>query len=258
MVKDVPTGNPVLDGAATTKAEDTTMVSYDETTYNVYLYVAKNADNTSRIISTVIAKDLFGDKSELKFTNTLNTYDLEITKRLSGNYVNYEDEFTFELKIPAGGDALNLTAGTAMEAYKVDAKGNTSAVTITVGGEKDDDKGWNTFTLKGNESLIVSGLPAGMIYYVKETNSLGYVSAYRHLVGPNMKVTDETTYSDDHDGDPGVYYTIEGGANIVAFQNTRNQPNTGIRLDVIPYVIVFAGAAFCAVMFTFKKKKSIH
>jgi hypothetical protein len=260
-VEAVPEDNPILDDSLITKTDTAGMVSYDSSTYKVYLYVAENTDG-ARIISTVIAKDSQGDKSELKFRNTLNTYDLEITKRLAGNYVNYEDEFTFQLKIPAGGVALDLKAGDTIEAYKKSANGTLTELTgdaaIKVGGEQTDDLGWNTFTLKGNESLILTGLPAGMIYYVKETNSLGYFSAYAHLVGAGAAVSDNTAYGTDDDGDPGQYYTIESGANIVAFRNTRNQPNTGIRLDVIPYVIVFAGAAFCAVMFTFKKKKSIH
>jgi hypothetical protein len=256
-VADPTTLNLKTDDALFKDAKSTkqaSMVSYADVSYRIYLYVAKNSDG-QRVINTVIAKNSQGKKSEVNFENTLNAYDLVITKRVAGNYVNSNDSFTFAIKVPVGGIALNLEKDYPLDAYKVDANGNKTKTTITVGGEQEDDTGWNVFTLKADESLMIAGVPKGMIYYVKETDALGYFPSYAWLTGDNTE-SESTTFTSK--SDPEQYFTIGAGNNIVLFKNTRNQPDTGIRLDVVPYVIVFAGAALGAVMLVCKKRKSTH
>jgi hypothetical protein len=46
------------------------------------------------------------------------------------------------------------------------------------------------------------------------------------------------------------------GNNITVFKNTKNAPNTGIRMDLMPYVIVFLGVAACAVVLVARKKRN--
>jgi hypothetical protein len=92
-----------------------------------------------------------------------------------------------------------------------------------------------------------------MIYYVQETDSLGYTTAYTHVTGSNTLAN--ASYTDGNPADTS-YFTIEENNNIVAFRNTKNQPNTGIRMDLMPYVIVFLGVAACAVVLVARKRRN--
>jgi hypothetical protein len=183
---------------------------------------------------------------------------------LDGDYTNPDDEFTFQIKIPVGGVALDLKDGTDMQAYKItkNADGSTTETKLTedkailVAGEQTDDEGWQTFTLKGGEQLVIYGVPTGMIYFVKETNSLGYTTTHAHIT-ESETLNANTSYSD---ANPTDYYTIVSGNNIVAFKNTKNQPNTGIRMDIIPYVVAIFGVAIVAgsLVYVSRKKKDIR
>jgi hypothetical protein len=237
-------------------------ITYDTHTYTADLYIGATSDGT-HIVNRIIVKNPSDNdrKSELVFTNVLKIYNLTIEKVLAGDSTNADDEFTFRIKIPVGGDAINLTAGTDMKAYRVttDSTGNRTETLLTdgdailVGGEKGSTDGWCTFKLKGGEQLVIKGVALGMIYYVQETDSLGYTTAYTHVTGSNTLAN--AAYTDGNPADTS-YFTIEENNNIVAFRNTKNQPNTGIRMDLMPYVIVFLGVAACAVVLVARKRRN--
>jgi hypothetical protein len=92
-----------------------------------------------------------------------------------------------------------------------------------------------------------------MIYKVQETNSLGYSISYDAVTG-NSTYNEET--AEFTDNNPTIYFTTMDGNNITVFKNTKNAPNTGIRMDLMPYVIVFLGVAACAVVLVARKKRN--
>jgi hypothetical protein len=263
--------NPTVDGKKTYTTSsnvvyDSAKTESKKTTYTVDLYIAKKG--TSNIINTIIVKDSNGGKSNLVFNNSLTTSTLEIKKIIAGDATNADDEFTFKIKIPVGGVALDLTAGTDMGAYIVDKDNNKKVLStdtattdngitvngaVTVGGEQDDEDGWCYFTLKAGDTLYIPNVPVGMIYKVQETNSLGYSISYDAVTG-NSTYNEET--AEFTDNNPTIYFTTMDGNNITVFKNTKNAPNTGIRMDLMPYVIVFLGVATCAVVLVARKKRN--
>jgi hypothetical protein len=203
----------------------------------------------------------------LTFTNQLNTSTIVIEKVLDGNDTDENQLFDFAIKIPVGGDALDLTASDTMDAEiqsedtstdnptytKVTDDDRNSNLEIKVGGQQTDDLGWCSFQLKGGERLVLTNVPVGMIYYVKETDSKGYTTTYAHASGDNT-ISSTSTY---RSGNPESYFTTVNGNNIVRFVNAKNkyEPNTGIRMDVIPYAVTILGIVIVAGAFVIVARK---
>jgi LPXTG-motif cell wall-anchored protein len=57
------------------------------------------------------------------------------------------------------------------------------------------------------------------------------------------------------DSNPTIYFTTMDGNNITYFKNTRNVPNTGIRMDVIPYAVTILGIVIVAGAFVIVARK---
>jgi hypothetical protein len=91
-----------------------------------------------------------------------------------------------------------------------------------------------------------------MIFYIyEEDTGLGYASNYAHITETNT-LNENTVYAE---GNPKNYFTITTGTNQVAYKNVRNVPDTGIRMDVIPYVIVFLGVVVCVAGLVVNKRR---
>jgi hypothetical protein len=247
-----------------TSERDPGNITYNTTsaTYTVDVYVAQSG--TNKRISTIIVRNKSNDKSNLVFKNSLESHTLLISKSLAGNNTNADDEFTFWIKIPEGGDAIDLSADASFTAVKTDTSGDTTELQIKVKGDKFDynnwttesadlaAKGWNKFTLKAGETLAIQGLPLNMIFYIyEEDTGLGYASNYAHITETNT-LNENTVYAE---GNPKNYFTITTGTNQVAYKNVRNVPDTGIRMDVIPYVIVFLGVVVCVAGLVVNKRR---
>jgi hypothetical protein len=150
-----------------------------------------------------------------------------------------------------------------MNAYKLTADNQREDVSILVDGEKDDDEGWNYFTLKAGEKLYIENVPVGMIYFVKEVNNEdgnydGYIPKYYHVVNKDSVPTNASYTKGTETGWLTTGATSDGMYNIVAFKNVRDDINTGIVLDIMPYAVVVLAAAACAVLFFFKKRRVVR
>jgi pilin isopeptide linkage protein len=248
-------GQGVYRYEVTEVAGDDAEYTYDETKYIVDLYVNEDGE--------IIAIQAYEgtDKAPIKFTNHCKTSDLIIKKYIDGSMASSDEEFTFYIKIPVDGEALNLANGQELTAKKYDKDGKEltgtdDKVTITVEGTKATaGEAWSEFTLKAGEYVEIIGVPEGMIYWVKEADysSEGYKTYNTVVTGTNQEsgASYGTTVSRETS-----QRTIVEGNNIVLFKNEKNAPNTGIGVDVIPYVLVMLIAMGGVVLFVSKKRKT--
>jgi pilin isopeptide linkage protein len=253
-------------------------ITYDSTQYRVDLYVtSKTVDNKEVIgISSIVAVDVKseGSKDNIVFTNTLSSSGLTISKELKGSGKEASKDFVFYMKIPVGGDNLDLQATTKIKGTKHDVNGNTSDVIIEVNGTKDDyvavtkgESGYSSdtpgaceFTLKGGESITFDNLPVGMIFYVTEGNysADGYVTTAEYTGGAAGDAqANSASFSAMTVSGVQARGTISAGTNTMVFTNEKDiNPDTGINVDFIPYVVVMLLAAAGCVLFVCKKRSN--
>ena len=133
-------------------------------------------------------------------TNKLNVGDLSITKNLGGNDFDENKDFTFTVTLTNATVELDKTYG--------------NVEFTAVEGDKHNVQG--TVTLKGDETEIITGIPAGTTYEVEEDASYiaeGYV--------PSVEAGE-------------VKATIPVGQTAsVTFLNTRNTGNLTVTKEVI-------------------------
>jgi hypothetical protein len=103
-----------------------------------------------------------------------------------------------------------------------------------------------------------------MIYKVEEVTDTeqfkkeGYTVTYDYKeYGENE--TGSSGLKKDQEGSV-VQGTINTESNEVTFRNTRNIeiPNSGISVDIIPYVLLMVVAVCGVILFVFKKRRSAH
>lgn len=168
-----------------------------------------------------------GDASSVKsdtFENTYSAGTLNVSKTVTGN-LGDKDKY-FEFKVRLTGDNKKSYG----ESYAVTGGSNTSnPQTIKIGEE-------TTFFLKDEERISIANLPYGVTYAVTETPVDGY----------------NTTKT----GDTG---SINKAAQTAAFTNDKNknkdQIDTGVYLDNLPYILVFAGVLAIAVVFAVRRRR---
>jgi hypothetical protein len=262
-------------------------IAADSTQFTVDLYV-NNDGNVYYAQSQVFAPN-GTEKQPIVFENTLKTASLIINKQVSGTQaVDDTTEYSFWIKIPEGGDSIDLPKGLEIKTTKKSpTKADDTSTVITVYGnpetELDPDKlkenwddditdGWCNFTLKANESLEIVGLPAGMIYYLYEEDysNAGYTT-YRQVLSAgsaniNLDTPGADSFLKDSTGAKDLEVNLSTGGkgtlsqyqNGVYFLNMINLPaNTGITVDVLPYVVVvLAVAAAFAVLLISRKRRN--
>jgi hypothetical protein len=223
-------------------------LEYDTSQFTVDVSV----DNEGNVISIINVTDSDSSdtvtKKPIVFHNIYKADDLVIRKVVSGSLANNKEKFGFELYIPAPGDHLDLKEGSTIEAYIVDtATGSITATDdITVGTKY-------PFELSDGQELLVDNVPEGMIYTVEETNAKGYKTNIKSTMINKTEQNDEplynttfydkilynTTYYDARK--EGQDTPIIDGENLIVFENIKDyKTDTGIRIDVVPYIVVFA------------------
>jgi hypothetical protein len=165
-------------------------ITYDtRDAYRVDLYVMPiEVQGIQHIgVTNIVAVDITNPdvKDNIVFNNSIGSAGLTIEKVIAGNGRNENDDFTFYIKIPEGGDNLTLNANTSFDAVIHHADNSTTNQTINVAGAKEGNvvvtrgtdgtyssstNGAQAFTLKGGESITFTNLPVGMIFYVTEAN----------------------------------------------------------------------------------------
>jgi pilin isopeptide linkage protein len=256
-------------------------VSYDSTDVFTVDVVVAYVDGKLGVTSIVAAKTTDPeDKDNIIFYNSIGTADLKITKTVTGNGGDQNAKFGFAIRVPMEGEDLNLPEGTTFSAQIYESQeGQKTAVgdpiTIHVQGSKayptitatKDTDGKVTgyeavdadvFELKSGQWLEIKNLPVGMIFYVVEYNYSedGYTTTFTYK-GMDTGSTEAAVSINSTPSEPRrVNGTICSGSNELDYVNDKALSiDTGINLDVLPYVVVLAIALGGCVLFFFNKKR---
>jgi hypothetical protein len=252
-------------------------ITYSNVKYMVDLYVYSVGNDTYLPQGASVTKIVPGTNgdtkttvkpTEINFENTINTHNLNIWKTVSGEEYTNDEKFDFWIMIPDGGKTINLTNGATIKARICDANGTVKNVDLTVDGDwkqasYDYVKATGThFQLKNGQYLQICA-PATMIYYVVEGDyeSEGYTQTYTYdeegLKDSSTK-SSEATIGKKYDAHNQVVQgTVNTRINEVVFINSRTieEVNTGISLDVLPYVLIVLMAICGVVLFAVRKRR---
>jgi hypothetical protein len=246
--------------------------------YVVYNIVENKDGSFKELIKVAEPGD--GQKTELCDTETLwynfvdeyNTTNLKIENHVTGADADTDQDFKYTIDIPVGGTNIDLPVGTKIPFVKYDQDGNkveSDDNYVEVGTTK-------TVTLKDSEYILFEEVPVGMIFKVTETKTTEdgntkystetqYTSADDNIKQAKAKTADTDNTDNATVGSTQVgsnIYTTEtkedgSGYNLVSFYNNYEIPaNTGVSVDIIPYVLVMMAALCGAGLFVSKKRMS--
>lgn len=172
------------------------------------------------------------------FTNTYNSYSLEVKKTVQGNFGDLGDTFTFYITLgKEGGKDDNYATATVKVS---DTNNSANNATWTIGG------GQQTVTLKHGQTITVSNLPVGVTYTVTEekTNADGSTWVY-NTTGEAVAINDVL---------PSI--TADNNANKVKIVNKHEgTPDMGVVLDNAPYIAMLAIVAIGGVALMLNKRR---
>jgi hypothetical protein len=177
-------------------------------------------------------------------------------KKVTGDYGEKDRLFHFTLDIPAPGDNIDLTEGDTISGVIEKRDTESIPVTITVGTKFG-------FDLKDGEALVVKNVPDGMIYTVTEDKYEDYETTITYTAD----IKDNANNAESN-----IIRTVKGnvynaakkgqdtpivdGGNTVLFTNNKGaKANTGIKMDVTPYIVVFVIAAVGIIFLATRKKR---
>lgn len=207
-----------------------------------------------------------GNKIEAKdaFKNSYDSKSLTLSKTVHGALGNLSKDFTFKIKFTKA-DALQNNTDTGL--YKgpqvaelsntATLKDGTTAISQNAYLELDKEY---TVTLRHNDSLKLSNLPAGIKYEIYEDGSQVEAGAVVVTVD-NVKYTVTVTDTDtDTAFDTTETTKIKGTVNntdvTAAFQNTNpDSPDMGVVLDNAPYIAMLAIVAIGGVALMLNKRR---
>lgn len=155
--------------------------------------------------------------------------NLTVTKTVTGKLGDTNKAFTFQI-LDASGKPVELTTGS----YEF---GNANGALLSDGTD-------GKFTLKDGASIIFKNLPSGQ-YKVVEDNYSGekYETSY---------VVDSGTSTDGQE----ATVTIGTDAKTIAFTNNCTlQPDLGVLLDTLPYIVILAVVAGGVALLMLRKRR---
>ena len=214
-------------------------------------FVALYDSEGNKILATDAFKNKYGDG---------NIQNLKLSKTVHGALGNLSKDFTFKIKFTKA-DALQNNTDTGL--YKGPQVAELSSTATIKDGTTDIaksaylelDKEY-TVTLRHNDSLNLSNLPAGIKYEIYEDGSQVEAGAVVVTVD-NVKYTVTVT---DTAFDTTETTKIKGTVNntdvTAAFQNTNpDSPDLGVVLDKAPYIAMLAIVAIGGVALMLNKRR---
>lgn len=214
-------------------------------------FVALYDSEGNKILATDAFKNKYGDG---------NIQNLKLSKTVHGALGNLSKDFTFKIKFTKA-DALQNNTDTGL--YKGPQVAELSTTATIKDGTTDIaksaylelDKEY-TVTLRHNDSLNLSNLPAGIKYEIYEDGSQAEAGAVVVTVD-NVKYTVTVT---DTAFDTTEATKIKGTVNntdvTAAFQNTNpDSPDMGVILDNAPYIALLAIVAIGGVALMLNKRR---
>lgn len=149
----------------------------------------------------------------------INTYDLTVTHKVSGNMGNKYSDFSFMLN-------LSGMSGNSVTAVFTDVSGKQTTKTLSM------NNGKVAFTLKHGESIVFKGVPYNTSYTITENNADGYTVSNSNASG---KVTTNTT---------------------VTFTSTRNATVPTSADTNAKAMVAIAGLSIIAMTLILKRRKT--
>lgn len=149
-----------------------------------------------------------------------STVKLTITKTVTGNFGDKSKAFQFSMQVDGGNSFELIVNGTAL------AKGSQSDY---------------TFNLKHGENIVIEGMPVGKKIVLAETNAEQYTVSFNDTVETNRNYVNEKGLKADTE---------------IAVVNYRyTQPDTGVFVDSLPYILIIACVAGAAALFLIRRRK---
>lgn len=216
-------------------------------------FVALYDSESNKILATDAFKNKYGDG---------NIQNLKLSKTVHGALGNLSKDFTFKIKFTKA-DALQNNTDTGL--YKgpqvaelsntATLKDGTTAISQNAYLELDKEY---TVTLRHNDSLKLSNLPAGIKYEIYEDGSqveAGAVVVTVDNVKYTVTVTDTDTAFDTTETTK-IKGTVNNTDVTAAFQNTNpDSPDMGVVLDNAPYIAMLAIVAIGGVALMLNKRR---
>lgn len=196
-------------------------VDYYSDTIKLVVTVMQGADGKIRVAG-VHTETAGGEKSDT-FTNTYSAGTLSVSKTVTGNMGDHDKYFEFTVTL-TGEDGK-----TYADSYAVSGGSNSSNPKSIVIGEA------TTFYLKDGDTISIANLPYGVTYTVTEVDA---------------NEDDYTTTSTGANG------AINAGTQTAAFTNDKTgEVDTGVYLDNLPYIIVFAGVLAAVAVLVIRRRR---
>ena len=150
-----------------------------------------------------------------------STVKLTVTKTVTGNFGDKSKAFEFSMKVDGGNDVELTAKGTALTKGKSDY----------------------TFSLKHGEFIEIKGIPVGKQIVLAETNA----DKYGVKFGENDMITS---------GPRAVTIASLTADTEIKVENYRyTQPDTGVFVDSLPYILIIACVAGVAALFLIRRRK---
>ena len=214
-------------------------------------FVALKDSEGNKILATEAFKNKYGDG---------NIQNLKLSKTVHGALGNLSKDFTFKIKFTKAEALQNNTDTGLYKGPQVAELSNTATLkdgttAISQNAYLELDKEY-TATLRHNDSLKLSNLPAGIKYEIYEDGSQVEAGAVVVTVD-NVKYTVTVT---DTAFDTTETTKIKGTVNntdvTAAFQNTNpDSPDMGVVLDNAPYIAMLAIVAIGGVALMLNKRR---
>lgn len=209
-------------------------MTYDNSTRYIDVYVFNNEQGNGLVIKNVV---MFTEKADFEyspevnderigkdegFINELETYDLSVTKTLSGNQANMNAKFDFSIEI----DTSEITSAYQSATYIIQTIGdatlkNPTTNSITVS----DGKTTIEVSLGHNGNIVIKDLPKGTKIKVTDDKGL-YTATYTVNSGESK------------DGNIYTLDSLENNTNVVFDNELEGTIPTGVFLAVGPMLVV--------------------
>jgi pilin isopeptide linkage protein len=208
---------------------NTAGVSYSTTPITMQVTVTQGETDLER---SVVFKDAAGEKlTGAAFVNTYRAGNISISKKVTGNMGDTSKYFDVKVTVtnPVGKDASAT--------YAVSGGSNDeNPTTITAGTA-------TTFKLKADDTITIANVPYDATYTVVEAD----YSAEKYTA----------TYSGS-DGSDGTGTVSDATETVEITNNKGVTVETGINLDSMPYIMILALVAVCAVVMFARKRFSAN
>ena len=218
---------------------ETAGVTYDVNNTSIFLKVTVVRQDGVLVRVVSLREGEIGDKYDdesnpATITNKYEAGSLTVAKNVTGLLGDTDKYFTFKVTVnnPEGEKAP--TSYTVDTSEAIGDGENENPTTIVAGRE-------TTFRMKSGEEIVINNLPYGVTYTTSEVeaNEDDYVTTCEDSDTTNDNTIDEVETT--------VTYTNSKGAG--------EEIDTGIYLDNLPYIIVFAGVLAAVAVLVIRRRR---